>query len=265
MSDFNTLATRGDPISADVIASAFLYPNTSSVRSETKTTVRNGLEHALDQLYNSAEIQYYEIAIHKENMGGLNDSTEDEFDKYFRYWVEGNCDDSFVDGDCGGSTNPNTSTDYTQYHGVHVGVADGFDFANAEGFDTKSAFAQGIRATVGTAGSSDKYKNFGAQEPLHCWIDNDLSTVDDMTNDGSHLHEHDLGIVHDDTTGGNRGSVSPMATLYTGNTSGKEDHADHDGESGGCATFEPWDGTYDTTITSCTKDAVGATANDDEF
>jgi hypothetical protein len=238
---FELLDSQGDPFGSRGSMYVYLYPNKSWATDEEKA--RNEVADALStfgrQLYNSAVIDYWEINLYEGHTDCEYEYGEDDGSTYktnFYNWIDSN---------------------YGSRRGIHLGVTHHTSFANAESMSPgDSAFQACTKAFVGTKGDYDvteedkqRWMNLAVQEPAHNMI------VDDY-HDKDAGDEHDLGEIK------SSGSSTPMLTFYEReDTHPTRDH-DRSGK-GECSEDGTWDGTHIRTVTTCTEDAIQATAEEE--
>ncbi|USZ69466.1 hypothetical protein NGM10_06950 [Halorussus salilacus] len=240
MSDYTTLTNKGEPEIGEETLSVYLYPNETGDREEAKNEVYDAVKSACDEIYDKTAVQYYEIALYdyESNVDEVED--EDDGDTYFtnfKDWL----------GDQG----------YYDYNGVHLGVTDSTNFANAEYVGKgETCWVNGTAAFVGTAGGYDvtnndtaRWKNLAVQEPIHNMVSMEYTYVDDLT-EGD---EHDLGIIDSD------GDSTPMLTFYERDDTHPTRKHDRSGK-GDCAPDNTWDNTHRLDLTSCSIDAIDYTS-----
>lgn len=238
---FETLEAKGEGQVGGRNLGIYLYPNENHDRDEARYDVRYAVETACDELLNYNAIDYYSIKLYDYETNVNYVDGEDDGGTYYRNfkdWVDNN---------------------YGAYKGVHLGVTNHTNFANAEVVSKNAtAWVANTKAFVGTAGGYDvgnsdveRYKNLAVQEPIHNMVTMDYNYVADMT-EGD---EHDLGMV---TTSG---SSTPMITFYErGDTHPTRSH-DRSGK-GDCENGSvTWDESHTRSLTFCTKEAISHTAS----
>lgn len=236
MSDFTTLETRGTPEIGEETLSIFIYPNETGDRYEAKYPVRNALKNACDQIYYNTGVQYYEIALYDYESGVNEVEGEDDGGTYFnnfKSWLN--------------------NQGYYDYMGVHLGVTDSTNFANAEYVGKgETCWDNGAAAFVGTAGgysvtSNDqaRWENLAVQEPVHDMVTLEYTYVDDKT-DGD---EHDLGKIN------SSGESTPMLTFYERSDTHPTRQHDRSGK-GNCNPNNTWNETHTLDLTTCTIDSI---------
>lgn len=168
------------------------------------------------------------------------------------------------------------------YNGLHYGVSSEFDYGGGssptalDGVDDDddwhydSAFTMPHVMILGTDGPDGRPQNFAIQEMLHGFVSSTLvEQYDDGTWDSSKeplmdyseswFHsDHSLGEVEYSYWGDN--PVTPMATIWTG-----EIRDDDEASKARCGSSTDWEGAYTQQMTSCTKEAVKITANNDDY
>ena len=219
---YTTLASGGSY--GDRNLRVYLYPNRSRTDNECKNAINNALQRMGDDLIDANSIDYYSIRINYSHPE-LRDDSKGEFKDNFSSWYE--------------------SEGYGTHDGCHTGVSSNFyggraDASNCSGC---TSFVTDRNCVVGVGTAKENFKNTAIQEVLHTYIREYIDDMEYWIDD----NEHDLGQVYGD------GSVSPMATGYTG------EHAYH----GECSPDNGWRGYYDTKITGCTKGAVYDTAKEE--
>lgn len=222
------VAERGDESSADEPMYIHMYPNTENQDAECENAIGTRMENICDELFDANSIDFYRIIVRYDHPD-LSGGSKDAFWNDFQPWV-------------------NEETDYGYEMGAHLGVAGGFLGGTSEDADDfgQTSFSTGKPCIVGVAAGKELYSNLAIQEVLHTFIIYFL-VDDNLTKSGDDEHEHDLGHVYDDH------SASPMVTTYEG------EHTDH----GKCDNAPGhWD-TYTASLTSCTKEGVKITADNE--
>lgn len=240
MSDFTTLETRGTPEVGEEILAVYLYPNESGDRYEAEYPVRNAVKHMCDEVYNNTVVQYYEINLYDYESSVNEVEGEDDGSTYFnnfKSWLN--------------------NQGYYDYRGIHMGVTDSTNFANAEYVGKgETSWVSGTAAFVGTAGgysvtSNDKarWKNLAVQEPIHNMVCSEYSYVSNMMSGD----EHDLGKIN------SSGQSTPMLTFYERSDTHPNRQHDRSGK-GDCGPDNTWAETHTLDLTSCSIDAIDYTS-----
>jgi hypothetical protein len=221
---------RGNESTADEPMYIHLYPNGTAFDSECENSISTRMKNICDELFDFNSIDYYKIIVRYDHPN-LDSSSLDTYWNEFNDWYE--------------------AQNYDDEIGAHVGVTGNFDsgYADEAWYSGNSSFTQGDAAVLGTNSSKERFSNVAIQETLHTFIRGDLQGVQELIRDGppEDGHEHDLGHVY--SSGFH--PVSPMATGYEGG------HSTH----GTCDKAPGWGNTYKASLTNCTKDAVGHTAD----
>lgn len=242
MSDYTVLESRGTPEVGGENLSVFLYPNKSGDRYEAEWPVRNAVKDACDEIYENTSVQYYEISLYNSESEVNEVEGEDDGGTYFsnfKSWL--------------------SAQGYYDYNGVHLGVTDSTNFANAEHVAKgETAWVNGTAAFVGTAGGYDvdvydknRWENLAIQEPVHNIVCSEYDSVSDMT-EGD---EHDLGKID------SNGDSTPMLTFYERSDTHPDLNSDPDRSGKGeCGPDNNWGESHTRDLTNCTLDAIGYTA-----
>jgi hypothetical protein len=245
-----------------------LYPNTPNELDNVKkdTDLTTTLKYAADQLYNDSSVSYYDIQrFHAEDYQYPYVDTSSGIWKPFEDYLRGGNDD--------GDEKNGTGDDLKTLRGCHVLIhSDGCSTSLASGEggaddcgeshitpepsrddDGGSAFSRGVMAwnSVPTAcADAEKGRNSVIQEPLHQFIRAQNSDVQglmcdaDGDGDTEDYEEHTLGKID------SYYDVTPMLTYHV------NEHA------GCCGPETHHDGNYTQDLTSCTKQAVYYTSQD---
>lgn len=246
---FLSTVASGGGSATDREAHTILYPNDSTQDQYLYDDgyVKVALENAMDTLVAENAISGYTIARvrmdHDWEYPDCSDGSKDTFAGEFESWLM------------------NSSPYYSDYVGIHFGVAGGFDDAGGSNnsfydFDpdgsSTTAFDEAHVFYLGTdTFNYDRIRNFSIQEPMHGFISYHVAVNQGLVDSGSHTHEHDTGKINLSK------EVTPMATTWTSATN-KTNHAKH----GQCSTTLDHDsGQYHPEITDCTIDAVKYTAD----
>lgn len=222
------IGERGNESSADEPMYIHMYPNTSAKDDECENAIGTRMENICDELFDVSSIDYYKIVVRYDHPDVSHADSSDFFSSFDNWIAE--------------------QTNYGGEKGAHLGGAGGFTGGLADSGDGfgQTSFSTGNTCVVGTLDVKEFYSNLAIQEVLHTFIYHEL-VDDDLTKSGDTEHEHDLGHVYSDH------SSSPMITSYEG------DHTEH----GQCDNAPGFLGYYTASLTSCTKEAVKITADQD--
>lgn len=217
-------------------ARIFLYPYNDAVSNEWigyDGPVSNAAVDGVQQLVNSDAIDGFEVLklkdsetfIEEDDNVANDDSSKGSFIDAFETYTDNN-------------------PDYYQFTGLHYGIGGGFDggggFSNDE--LEELSFQTNGRMIIGAgSGNVDRVKTFTKQELVHAYSAyNYLESNTNLVDSGSHMHEHDTGLVY------TSGEISPMAITY------HDSHARHASCDNGRSDILGYNPYY----TSCTKQAV---------
>lgn len=263
---YHEQAGNGDPCNGTRRMFIYLYPNTSDELEYTKSPspIVEGLASAGDQLYSHNACTYFQVARFHSEKSGYNypevskDNIETEFQEFLQ-----NEEDS----------ENGTGSDLYSTRGCHLLVHDfgcNTSLASGEAGTDKcewdnggAAWSRGCMAWTSATCSRDydnlQARNSAIQEALHYFIrgcEDSIESAYDLEGCDTHCvgAEHALGKI----TEGNLAPDEKATPLLTY-------HEDENANCGKCKSSESWDNNYmayTDQLTSCTKDAIADTGND---
>lgn len=257
-SKYHTVFSGGDFCADNRRMYIRLYPNTSNTPAnkvqDSNSTLNQAIKSACDQLLNYGAINYYAIKrFHADDLDYYYPcvDTEGNIGGQLEGYLTGNTDEA-----C--SPYPNgTGDDLLSLTGAHLLVHNndcttGYVSAGSGDKCDQSAFGNGRLCWTSAACTDNTKTKAGAiQEPLHQFIMNEQSQVNDLLqeNEDGEKDEHSLGRVNDNE------NMTPMLAFHAYNFS----------RSNTCNGSTMDIGyNYSSDLTSCTKQAVEYIANDSQ-